>query len=160
MEGWKGKKVELEEGGGEAEERMRLIEKLKEGGGCTTEVNNVLPKSDKIVCLVCRRKFKDVETLKKHEEKSELHKTNLANLKKEEYRDRNGERKEIFYGKGKEKGKKAEKVEEKVEEKEKEKEMVEVENVGKKMLMKMGWRDGEKESDMIGRIRQEWDKNV
>ncbi|GMH79346.1 hypothetical protein TrST_g7861 [Triparma strigata] len=112
----------------------------------TKELTETAPKtaditSSKIVCLLCRRKFKSKETLKKHEKESEMH---LSNLRR--------------------KGKKGIYVDEKVEKVEKvnEKEKVEVEkeDLGMKMLKKMGWKDGEKESEMVGRIREEWDKNV
>ncbi|GMI10321.1 hypothetical protein TrVE_jg4469 [Triparma verrucosa] len=112
----------------------------------TKELTETKPKtvditSEKIVCLLCRRKFKSVETLKKHEKESEMH---LSNLRR--------------------KGKKGIYIDEKVEKVEKvnEKEKVEVkkEDLGMKMLKKMGWKDGEKESEMVGRIREEWDKNI
>jgi len=65
----------------------------------TTSVESLID-WNKLACLLCKRQFKDKETLTKHQQLSDLHKQNLEAWKMQNtpasYRDRAKERREKF----------------------------------------------------------------
>lgn len=102
----------------------------------------------KPVCLLCKRKFANQEKLDQHIEKSSLHKSNLE--KKEEYRDRARERRDMYGMETLEENEKhiqapsltqARKVD--VTDVVAPENLLKDESIGKNMLQKLGWNEGE-----------------
>ncbi|KAL5014288.1 hypothetical protein ScPMuIL_008558 [Solemya velum] len=106
----------------------------------------------KLTCLLCKRMFKDKDTLNKHTQLSNLHKENLESLKKSkgvtsgneskiEYRDRAKERRQK-YGAPEPPEPKRKRPQPPVVYEEPTKAGIGEDNIGNKLLQKMGWSEG------------------
>ncbi|KAL8563755.1 hypothetical protein ACOMHN_058271 [Nucella lapillus] len=104
----------------------------------------------KLACLLCKRQFQSREILTKHNQFSELHKKNLENLKvksagkveKKEYRDRAKERRQKYGTPAPPEPRKQAGNDEPVVYEQPTKAGIGTENIGNKMLQKMGWTAG------------------
>eukprot|EP00934_Nitzschia_sp_Nitz4_P007548 Nitzschia sp. Nitz4//scaffold203_size38902//27012//28606//NITZ4_007664-RA/size38902-augustus-gene-0.49-mRNA-1//-1//CDS//3329541436//7538//frame0 len=126
------------------------------------------------VCLVCRRKFASVEKLRLHEEKSELHRSNLAKQQQEtndkkraeppEYHDRAEKRRQLHAP-----STIRVPTEEEPVSVEPEREALDESHIGNRMLQKMGWKQGanlgSKGDDAtnttgtaVDHLRKDWDR--
>ncbi|KAJ1558563.1 hypothetical protein HK096_010191 [Nowakowskiella sp. JEL0078] len=119
------------------------------------EINQQNQDLNSILCLLCQRKFGDVNTLAKHQKKSDLHKTSLAKFKEDklvelrvqsqneirQYRNRAAERRHL-YGQPK-RPQHGVKREREVVREEPTKDGIGESNIGNKMLRSMGWKEGE-----------------
>jgi len=136
------------------------------GGGAPASANDMnveekLVDYAKLACLLCKRQFPNKEALNRHVQLSDLHKTNIENLKKskggdsaaansQQYRDRAKERRQKY-------GEPAVPAPNKLKERymaareevaaskyeQPTKEGIGTENIGNKLLKKMGWTDGQ-----------------
>ncbi|XP_076447925.1 RNA-binding protein 5-like [Babylonia areolata] len=104
----------------------------------------------KLACLLCKRQFQSREILTKHTQFSDLHKNNLENLKvksagkveKKEYRDRAKERRQKYGTPAPPEPRKQAGNDEPEVYEQPTKAGIGVENIGNKMLQKMGWTAG------------------
>ena len=109
------------------------------------------------ICLLCKRKFPNLEKLQYHERVSKLHKDNLAKAavaaeKQQEYVDRAAQRR-IMYGPESSSGatrtpttttvETTTSVEEKQQQPVRPQDNLGESNIGNQMLQKLGWKDGE-----------------
>lgn len=104
-----------------------------------------------LACLLCKRKFQSKEVLNKHTQFSDLHKQNLesmknksaaGNVEKKEYRDRAKERREKYGTPAPPEPRKQAVVELPEVVEQPTKLGIGTENIGNKMLQKMGWTAG------------------
>ncbi|XP_025108341.1 RNA-binding protein 5-like isoform X3 [Pomacea canaliculata] len=106
---------------------------------------------NKLACLLCKRQFQSKEILTKHTQFSDLHKQNLESLKaksasraeRKEYRDRAKERREKYGTPAPPEPKKQAQIELPEVYEQPTKLGIGTENIGNKMLQKMGWAAGQ-----------------
>ncbi|KAK7457991.1 hypothetical protein BaRGS_00039136 [Batillaria attramentaria] len=105
----------------------------------------------KLACLLCKRKFQSREILTKHTQFSDLHKQNLESLRtksagrveKKEYRDRAKERRQKYGVPAPPVPKKQAQIDLPEVYEQPTKQGIGAENVGNKLLQKMGWAAGQ-----------------
>lgn len=140
----------------------------------------ITTKDGKPVCILCKRKFADLEKLEKHQDLSKLHQYNLSLAQQShgivDYRDRAKERRVLFGPPDADQSSSnAHKVVEQLPSLDKARavdrpDMVRPEdnlseaNVGNQMLQKMGWKSGKKlgrqtgSSEQADNLRQDWER--
>jgi len=97
-----------------------------------------------LVCLLCSRQFGSAETLKKHQQISELHKTNLEIARRQQQqrlKDEAQRKAEEAYEKAKQR--EAKRKVKSTTMPTPEPQALDENNVGSKLLQKMGWKQGE-----------------
>lgn len=115
------------------------------------------------VCLLCKRKFKDLDHLYRHESKSEMHKNNLQkHLAKKRhscqearfYRDRTLERR-ILHGPEEQYHIQAATTDETTMVPNKPEDNLGESNIGNKMLQNLGWKSGDGQG---GALKKDWER--
>ncbi|KAI8806411.1 hypothetical protein BJ742DRAFT_816741 [Cladochytrium replicatum] len=124
------------------------------------QVNEEHQNLELVACLLCERQFNDPNTLRKHQVKSDLHKTNLQNLRKvqmeelreklqseqQQYRNRAAERRQLHNQPKKPRFSHSNnpfKRDRPIEPEQPTKFGINSDNIGSKMLKAMGWKEGE-----------------
>mmetsp|Transcript_7525 Transcript_7525/g.33507 ORF Transcript_7525/g.33507 Transcript_7525/m.33507 type:complete len:631 (+) Transcript_7525:581-2473(+) len=103
---------------------------------------------EKVICSLCRRGFKSMDTAQRHEKESALHKQNLEEKLKQQklYRDRAAERRSMFpqeeIPQGKEQRPQQRHTAAQPEAPDDDEPPQEAPNVGNKLLKAMGWKEG------------------
>jgi len=148
----------------------RWTERNREKRG---ELEAIITKAGQPVCLLCKRKFKDINHLYRHEQTSDMHKSNLnRHLERKKhltpesqfYRDRALERRILH-------GPESHKIANNNSEIEEPKHTLEIKpedqigdnNIGNKMLERLGWKSGEGlgrhgASEQSLSIKKDWER--